>query len=289
MNHHIEKVVSERGTFLVDPKKDKKIYKSLKMLGTHQNNDLSMMLTFIKEGDIVFDIGAHIGTTSVPFSKKVGDKGHVFAFEPIKETYHLLTSNLDLNSCKNVTALNTALSSTKIKLSATTPSHALSGTSFRKAKEKETGDISYMASTIDSFAKEKLSNKKELVKFIKIDAEGHDFEIIKGGSKLISQYKPIVYFELNKRQLKKKFFFTVGKIDLFFRMRGYSFFKNLEERNSPTGDFTLAKIPTVFFGGKFGDVLAVHKKNPRYPQYYMSTVSTSIYLIKKKLKRIFNI
>ena len=39
-------------------------------------------MKFIKKGDYVFDIGSNIGAFTIPFAKKVGFNGKVYAFEP---------------------------------------------------------------------------------------------------------------------------------------------------------------------------------------------------------------
>ncbi len=48
----------------------------------------------IKEGDVVFDVGAHIGSFSVSAAKKGAT---VFAFEPERSNYGLLLKNIELN------------------------------------------------------------------------------------------------------------------------------------------------------------------------------------------------
>ncbi|WP_413701739.1 hypothetical protein ACLKMH_09390 [Psychromonas sp. KJ10-10] len=40
----------------------------LKAYSAHTRNELAMLSTIIQEGDNILDIGAHIGTFSIPFS-----------------------------------------------------------------------------------------------------------------------------------------------------------------------------------------------------------------------------
>jgi FkbM family methyltransferase len=60
------------------------------------------------EGDIVVDMGAHVGKYTLPSARKVGEQGHVFAFEAIPDHYDALKKNAELNSFSNITALNSA-------------------------------------------------------------------------------------------------------------------------------------------------------------------------------------
>lgn len=60
------------------------------------------------EGDIVVDMGAHVGKYTLPSANLVGDEGHVFAFEAVPDHYEALEENVELNELSNVTALNAA-------------------------------------------------------------------------------------------------------------------------------------------------------------------------------------
>jgi FkbM family methyltransferase len=58
-----------------------------------------MMAKYIKEGDIVVDIGANQGQYTIFLSKLVGQKGKVYAFEPdprnfLIGAYSVLTKNI---------------------------------------------------------------------------------------------------------------------------------------------------------------------------------------------------
>ena len=58
-------------------------------------------LNRLNERDIVWDVGASYGLYTI-FSAKRALKGKVYAFEPEKDTFKLLTSNISLNEIKNI-------------------------------------------------------------------------------------------------------------------------------------------------------------------------------------------
>ncbi len=60
------------------------------------------------EGDIVVDMGAHVGKYALPSAQKVGEQGHVFAFEAVPDHYNALKKNAELNNFSNITTLNAA-------------------------------------------------------------------------------------------------------------------------------------------------------------------------------------
>lgn len=59
----------------------------------------------LRPGDWVLDIGAHVGTFSIPLAREHPDV-HFLAFEPNPENYANLVRNLRANRIKNVIALN---------------------------------------------------------------------------------------------------------------------------------------------------------------------------------------
>src|ERR687884_1985050 len=62
-----------------------------------------------KQGDIVVDVGAHIGRYTIIASKRVGANGKVIAIEAHPGNYEMLNRNIKLNNLSNVIALNYAV------------------------------------------------------------------------------------------------------------------------------------------------------------------------------------
>ena len=59
---------------------DEYIGNALNEYGEFSEIEFSIMNKFIEKDDIVFDIGSNIGAFTIPFAKKVGQKGKVYAF-----------------------------------------------------------------------------------------------------------------------------------------------------------------------------------------------------------------
>jgi FkbM family methyltransferase len=65
---------------------------------------LTMFMShYLKDGDVVLDLGANLGYNSVLASHLVGNSGHVYSFEPVDKTYRLLVRNIKENELDNVT------------------------------------------------------------------------------------------------------------------------------------------------------------------------------------------
>src|SRR5687767_9090005 len=75
-----------------------------------EKNEYIFYINNIKEGAIVFDVGANIGELTLLFSKFCGSTGHVHAFEPTLTTFETLSQTLQQLGKQNVTLNNLAVS-----------------------------------------------------------------------------------------------------------------------------------------------------------------------------------
>jgi len=61
-----------------------------------------------RKNETFVDVGAHIGKYTLQIAKIVGETGRVVAVEPHPTTFQILRRNIELNSLKNVFAVNVA-------------------------------------------------------------------------------------------------------------------------------------------------------------------------------------
>jgi FkbM family methyltransferase len=151
-----------------------------------------------KEGDIVVDIGAHMGRYTIPSAKSVGVSGKVIAVEAHPYNFGILQHNLKLNKLTNVSALNRAVYSKKANLKLYLPDEDLGYTmhhslmtnylSTKYNNEIERKYIEVEADTLDNLLK---SSGITTVNWIKIDVEGAEYEVLKGAKEILSTNKPI--------------------------------------------------------------------------------------------------
>ncbi len=147
-----------------------------------------------KEGDVVVDIGAHIGRYTLIASKRIGTKGKVISIEADPNNFEMLNLNKQLNKLANVTTLKYAAFSkeTKIKL------YLPAGDVFTKYNtvmsdwicvRPEHKFVEVNANTLDNI----LHNIQiKRVNWIKIDVEGAEFEVLKGAHNTILNNNDIV-------------------------------------------------------------------------------------------------
>ena len=101
MNNFLGQTNAKHGIFRFSLN-DEYIGNALNEYGEFSEIEFSIMNKFIEKDDVVFDIGSNIGAFTIPFAKKVGPKGKVFAFEPQSFIYNLLKDNVKLNNLKNI-------------------------------------------------------------------------------------------------------------------------------------------------------------------------------------------
>jgi FkbM family methyltransferase len=147
-----------------------------------------------KEGDIVVDIGAHMGRYTIISSKRVGANGKVVAIEADPSNFEMLNSNIKLNQLTNVIPLNYAVHSKETKVKLYLPSGESGFTKYNtimpnwiNAQEKF---VEVNANTLD-YLLQLNEIRQEEVNWIKIDVEGAEFEVLKGATNVLSKSKDI--------------------------------------------------------------------------------------------------
>jgi FkbM family methyltransferase len=149
----------------------------------------------LKRGDHVIDIGAHLGLFSASSSQLVGHEGKVICFEPTPGTYKVLRETLRLNHCANVVPVQAAVSD-KVGTATFYVSHT-GGCNSNSLVKRDSGDqlLGYEVPlvTIDNVVSEHSINPK----LIKIDAEGAEMDVLKGGVRTFRQHKPVLILGLH--------------------------------------------------------------------------------------------
>jgi FkbM family methyltransferase len=79
-------------------------------VGNYEADHLAALPALVKPGMIVYDIGAHTGYFTLALSQLVGEKGHVYAFEPEARNVYFLRRHIKLNNLSNVTVVQAAIS-----------------------------------------------------------------------------------------------------------------------------------------------------------------------------------
>lgn len=162
----------------------------------------------IEPTDTVVDIGAHIGVFTV-YAARRASKGLVLAYEPFAENFVYLQQNKEINNLSNLKIFNKAVTSTgsnvDLFISAMdTSCHSL----YKVRATKDTKRaIQIQSTTLKDMFEE---NKLDKINFLKIDAEGAEFDIILNApkvtlekvDKIIVEYHDGVFSGFNHYDIK---------------------------------------------------------------------------------------
>lgn len=154
----------------------------------------------IEEGDVVVDVGAHIGIFATKAAYQIGSRGIVLAIEPEPRNYRLLQENIHRNSLPNVITLNRAASDTsgvkplKVLEGGRTAGHSIgpSHTNLRTRHSDDSKFVGVQCDTLDNMIAEQGLRKVDL---IKIDVEGHEPNVVRGAASTIARFRPKIVIE----------------------------------------------------------------------------------------------
>ena len=145
---------------------------------------------WVKAGDWVLDIGANVGHYTARLSKIVGPNGRVMAFEPVPQTFELLSGNVLHFPFQNVTLFNVAVSDATGLAYISIPRADTGLDNFYMAKlTNDTNELAVFCFPIDSI---KIPNR---VTLIKLDVEGHELPALSGMKELIERDRPVLIVE----------------------------------------------------------------------------------------------
>jgi FkbM family methyltransferase len=160
----------------------------------------SVLVSKLKHGMTVLDIGANIGYYTVLMASRIGESGRVIAFEPNPVVYEELKSNIELNRLSNALVLPIALSDSSGDSQFYFPHEGQEGHGgLRKNNSFTEARIENVSTDRLDEVLLRLSIKK--VDLIKIDVEGAELLVIRGANGLLTgRSKPIIFFESAENQ-----------------------------------------------------------------------------------------
>lgn len=196
---------------------------SLFLFGSFQKWVIDDALLPRKEGFCAIDIGANIGAICLPLAARHA-KARIIAVEPTDHAFKRLNRNIELNPAlqervKPVQAFMWDGSHSSSGGMVAYPSWRLDaqGGARHEVHLGQLHEVSCPTLTIDELAdREKLTT----LDFIKIDTDGHELDILKGGRQTLSGLRPIVVFEFCRYENEKRGYGFKAFVD-FFGALGY--------------------------------------------------------------------
>lgn len=199
-----------------------------------KENSFENLNSYIKKGDVIFDVGANNGHTSLVFSQQIGNDGKIYSFEPDNINYKRAEKNIQLNNVKNIQLLKYGIGSKSEKLKLFNIDESNLG---MNRIMKDDSKYSYQEIDVISLDNFISSNNINKLNIIKIDVEGFEKEVLLGAENTIRQFKPIIYIEVNNNFLKEHQT-SASEIYNFFKSISYTlYFAETNKVIKPDYDF----------------------------------------------------
>ncbi len=185
---------------------------NISLFGVYEGEELSLIFDFLKplhdifKDGLALDIGANIGNHSVFFDRYFKS---IFAFEPNPSTYSLLKFNSSFSN--SIAAFDYGLGDISGKYSLYEDSENFGASSIG---HNDAEGIKVEIKRLDDDVLE-FNN----LCLVKIDVEGFESNVVRGGRETIAKYQPVILIEQRKSDFEK------GEPDAIKLLRdmGYSF------------------------------------------------------------------
>lgn len=154
-------------------------------------------VSMVRRGDTVLDVGANRGIYTEFFARKVGSRGAVYAFEPVRASFDIL--RLRSAEFANVHPIHAGLSDRAGRVPIYIPGADLqqaslaihAGGSWSQGAEVRCEEVDIL--TLDGWVAQQ---QVERIDFIKLDAEGAEYSILRGARATLTRHQPLIYMEV---------------------------------------------------------------------------------------------
>jgi FkbM family methyltransferase len=172
---------------------------SIYLLGGFEPRTLRRYQELIADGFVVLDVGANIGAHTLPLAQLVGPSGRVIAFEPTEYAFDKLLKNVSLNP-----GLSGRISANQTLLGRSTndelPGAIYSSWPLENASDLHSDHQGRLKSTsgadvqtVDRYVERCGLDRLD---FIKLDVDGHEYEVLQGARATLERFRPGIVLEL---------------------------------------------------------------------------------------------
>lgn len=151
----------------------------LSINGVYEEFETSIISQLTKPGDVVVDVGAHIGYYTLILADLVGPKGRVFAFEPDPVNFKLLSKNVKVNEFNSVTLINQAVTDKAGEVKLFTSQENFGDHQIYSS------DLSRKSVKVKATSLDKYFRSKAKIDLIKIDIQGSEPAALAGMRQLL--------------------------------------------------------------------------------------------------------
>jgi FkbM family methyltransferase len=210
----------ERGVRLIVDLSDHVIGLNI-VRGQYEPEEVRFAQSVLKPGDTAVDIGAHIGFFTVQMAAAVGATGRVYAFEPFDANADLLERSLAENRFEDrVIFQRAAVGAAAGSATLTFPVETLNSGGAYLLRDGTAPVAGNQKKQVPLVALDALDLRRP-VRFIKMDVEGAEPQVIRGAARMLTADRPVILSELHPTQLDRASGVTADEFLAQIRALGY--------------------------------------------------------------------
>jgi FkbM family methyltransferase len=205
-----------------------KLNHQIYFFGDRESAATRLVKQIVQPGDVAFDVGANVGWYTTLFSHLVGEKGQVYALEPVPSTFAALETSIRMNNClPNILTFNVLCGEEEGKGTIFEfPGLHPGLSSSRSIANEQKIEHSLNALTIDCLAARYHINRIDIVK---IDVEGAELSVLRGATRSLKDGKIIcVIIEANFERANAFGYEFEECLELMRNLNDFKFYKILD-------------------------------------------------------------
>ena len=225
---------------------------------TYQSGEEYILKEVIKSAlkrnpEVIFDVGANVGDYAGQLAEHF-PAAKIYCFEPVPKNYESLVQNTQgLNTTNILSAVGSQVGTLKLHIGEDNTNGQMA-TAHRESLEtvfsfvgKKIDTVEVPMTTLDIFCGDTINQ----IDFLKIDVEGHEYEVLKGAANLIEADKiSIIQFEFNEFNIFSRTFM----FDFYQVLKNYTLYRVMPQNKiRPMGAYNSAL--EIF---RYQNILAIH-------------------------------
>jgi FkbM family methyltransferase len=183
---------------------------------------------FLRQGDVMVDVGANVGYISAVAASRIGTTGEVHGFEPLQECFARLQALEGLNPQYKFHFHNVALGEQAGSLPISYDPHGGSRNATLVPDHAAPATRSVPVMRLDTYIAQNIA-QPERIRLIKIDVEGYEFPVLRGAEQFFanSACRPVIFCELKPWEIRKCRY-SLEDLEQYMRRFGYEAYDSVQ-------------------------------------------------------------